>query len=83
LVLPLSEAGEGSERKPKLAAFREGWAWTPRRWTQVSRDTGVGDPRAASADKGAAYLEAVADKLGRFLIDLSTTDPNDLYESSA
>jgi hypothetical protein len=54
LVLPLSEAGDGRERKPRIAAFRERWAWAPRRWTQVSADTGVGDPRAATADRAPA-----------------------------
>src|SRR5262245_35858454 len=40
LVLPLSEAGSGAARTPRLRALREGWAWTPRRWTQVTDDTG-------------------------------------------
>ena len=79
LVLPLSEAGDGHERKPKLAAMREGWAWAPRRWTQVSADTGVGDPRAGTAEKGAKYFEAVVEKLAAFLIDLTKADTSDLY----
>ena len=79
-VLPLSEAGDGSERKPKIAAMHEGWAWAPRRWTQVSTDTGVGDPRAASAEKGERYFQAVTDKLSQFLVDLAAADPWDLYE---
>jgi creatinine amidohydrolase len=82
LVRPLSEAGDGRERRPKLAALREGWAWAPRPWSTISADTGVGDPRAATADKGAAYLAAVIDRLGRFLIDLAAADPADLYEDS-
>ena len=79
-VLPLSEAGDGRERKPKIAAMREGWAWAPRCWTQVSADTGVGDPRAATAGKGEKYIAAVADKLAQFIIDLANADANDLYE---
>jgi creatinine amidohydrolase len=82
LVLPLTEAGNGNERKARIAAMREGWAWAPRRWTQVSADTGIGDPRAANREKGAAYLAAVAEKIGRFLIDLAAADPNDLYVDS-
>jgi creatinine amidohydrolase len=79
LVLPLSEAGDGRERKPRIAAMREGWAWAPRRWTQVSADTGVGDPREATAEKGAKYFQAVTDKFGQFLIDLAGADVSDLY----
>ena len=82
LVLPLAEAGPGSERRPKIAAFREGWAWTPRRWTQVSDDTGVGDPSRSSAEKGAAFFAAVTERLGAFLAELAAADPDDLYEQA-
>ena len=56
LVLPLSEAGSGEERKIKIQAFREGWAWTPRQWTKVTADTGAGNPALATAAKGKKYL---------------------------
>lgn len=81
LVLPLSEAGDGRERRSRVAAFREGWAWAPRRWTRVSEDTGIGNPKAASAEKGARYVAAVAERIGRFLVDLAGADPADLYET--
>jgi creatinine amidohydrolase len=80
LVRPLSEAGEGKERRSRITAFREGWAWAPRQWTQVSTDTGIGDPRAASPQKGERYTSAVVERLSRFLVDLAAADPHDLYE---
>ena len=80
LVRSLAEAGDGRERRPTIAGLRERWAWTPRPWTQVSADTGIGDPRAATAEKGAAYFAAVTEKIGGFLVDLAAADPDDLYE---
>jgi creatinine amidohydrolase len=80
LVRPLSEAGDGKERRFRIAAFREGWAWAPRQWTEVSTDTGIGDPGAATRQKGERYASAVVERLGRFLVDLATADPDDLYE---
>ena len=80
LVLPLSEAGRGEQKRPSIAALREGWVWTPRPWSRVSADTGVGDPSASSADKGARFLEAVAARISSFLVDLAATDPAMLYE---
>ena len=80
LVLPLGEAGDGRERRPRIAALRDGWAWAPRRWTQVSADTGIGDPRAATADKGGRYAEAVTRRVAQFLLDLASTDVANLYE---
>jgi creatinine amidohydrolase len=49
----------------------------------VSADTGIGDPRGATPEKGAAYLAAVTDRLGQFLIDLARADPGDLYADPA
>ncbi len=36
LVRPLSEAGPGRARRFTITALREGWAWAPRRWRQVT-----------------------------------------------
>jgi len=80
LVLPLADAGDGHERRPRIAAFREGWAWTPRRWTAVSADTGVGDPAASTPEKGRAFFDAVAERVAAFLVELAAADPSDLYE---
>lgn len=80
LVLPLSSAGAGAERRFRVAGLREGWAWAPRRWTQVSEDTGIGNPTAATAEKGRRYLDAVTRRIGEFLADLAAADLNDLYE---
>lgn len=79
LVRPLSEAGDGRERRWKIAGLREGWAWSPRRWTQVSADTGTGNPALASAEKGARYSELVTSKVAQFLVELAAADPTDLY----
>ena len=80
LVLPLSEAGDGRERRSRLAGVREGWAWAPRRWTQVTADTGTGNPAAATVDKGRRYAEAVARRIAGFLVELAGADVEDLYE---
>lgn len=79
LVLALSEAGPGIERKHQIAAFKEKWAWAERKWSQVTDDTGVGNPVAASSEKGEAYAQAVVRKLGDFIYDLSKADPAALY----
>lgn len=80
LVLPLSEAGDGSERNPKVAAFKEKWAWMERKWSQVTEDTGIGDPSASSAEKGKRFFNDLTDKLAGFFTDLASADPDSLYE---
>jgi creatinine amidohydrolase len=80
LVLPLEEAGDGHAKKFKVKALREGWAWAERKWSQVTADTGVGDPRKASADKGQRYFADVTQKIGGFLVELAAADTKDMYE---
>ena len=78
-VLPLDGAGEGKALEFSLSAFREKWAWTQRDWPRVTRDTGVGNPRAASAEKGNRYLAACIEKIGAFLYALEKTPKSDFY----
>lgn len=80
LVLPTSEAGSGHQKRPSIAALREGWVWAPRPWSRISADTGAGDPAAATPDKGARFLGAVAARIASFLIELDATDPARLYD---
>ena len=80
LVRPLVEAGPGRARSWAIAGIREGWAWSPRRWTAVTDDTGVGDPRAATPEKGARFLDAVSEKIAGLLVDVAQADPTKLYQ---
>lgn len=80
LVRPLDTAGPGSARTPIVQGMREGWAWTPRRWTQVTDDTGVGNPSRATAAKGARYVEDVVASLAQLLVELGRVEPSHLYE---
>ena len=80
LVQPLDEAGAGRARPSRLRGIRDGWAWAPRRWTQVSADTGIGDPSKATRQKGEAYVEAAVARIADFLVELAGLDLDDLYQ---
>lgn len=80
LVRPLDSAGDGKERPSKVKAFREPWAWAERKWSQVSDDTGIGDPSASTKEKGERYFRDVTDKLAEFYTELSAVDPSNMYE---
>ena len=69
LLRPLSEAGPGTARKFRIAALREGWAWAPRQWTEVTDDTGTGNPKASTVAKGEKFMRAVTEKIGGFLVE--------------
>ena len=80
LVLPLDEAGSGFEKKIKIAGIKEGWAWAERKWSEVTDDTGIGNPVAATKEKGEKYFNAVTDKISQLFMDVAKADLNDLYE---
>ncbi len=80
LVLPLNEAGEGKGKKFRIKALNENWAWAERRWTQVTSDTGIGNPYKATPEKGEKCFNEVITKIGNLVLDLSKADVNDLYE---
>ncbi|HLN54831.1 MAG TPA: creatininase family protein [Bacteroidales bacterium] len=80
LVLPLSEAGEGKGRKFRIKALNGKWAWAERKWSQVTSDTGIGNPQKATPEKGKKCFDDVVTKIGDFMYDLCIADINNLYE---
>ncbi|MBE3086828.1 MAG: creatininase family protein [Bacteroidetes bacterium] len=80
LVLPLNEAGKGEGKKFKISALNEKWAWAERKWTQVTSDTGIGDPSKATPVKGEQCFKEVIKKVGDLMIELSEADINNMYE---
>lgn len=77
-LVDLSEAGDGHSRGWASSSLRMGTAWIPRNWQMVSVDTGIGDPRKATAEKGERFAAAVADRYADLLRDL--TGGESLYE---
>jgi creatinine amidohydrolase len=82
LVLPLDEAGDGRSRSFGLEGLSDGTAWAPRRWDKISEDTGVGDPRGATPEKGRRFLDDVTTRIGDFLVELAGCSLEELYERS-
>ncbi len=80
LVLPLSEAGDGAFKNFKIKGLKEGWAKTQRKWTHVTKDTGTGNPKLATKDKGERFFKEAAKVFSEFLEELEKVDLNDMYE---
>lgn len=73
-LVNLEVAGDGAYTPFKTKTLREGVAWTPRNWSKVSQDTGIGNPHKSTAEKGKKYAEAVTDKLATLFIELVKED---------
>ena len=71
--------GDGRARPSALVGVRGGWAWMPRRWTQLTDDTGVGRPHEATAETGATFVMQAVERITHFCIQLSVADPEALW----
>ncbi len=80
LVKPLDQAGPGKAKKFSVESLNESWAWTERKWTRCTDDTGVGDPRKATLEKGELYFREVTAKLAALFISLAETGDAELYK---
>ena len=79
LVGPLEDAGDGSSKDWKLKGLKEKIAWSPRKWDEVSADTGIGDPRKATPEKGQRFVDEVTSRIGSFIAELSECNLDDMY----
>lgn len=70
-LVDLKEAGEGKSKKFASQMLNEKAAWVPRHWLKVSKDTGIGNPKKASADKGRLYAQAVTTKYAQLFKELT------------
>ncbi|PIE48708.1 MAG: amidase [Flavobacteriales bacterium] len=80
LVLPLNESGDGKAKKFKIKGLKEGWASAQRKWIAVTKDTGVGNPKLATAKKGEVFVKKTTKIIGEFLEELHHADLEDMYE---
>jgi creatinine amidohydrolase len=80
LVMPLETAGKGHAKKFRIQALNQGWAWAERQWSQVTEDTGIGNPGKATAEKGRVFFEYLTVKIAEFLVELAEADLKDLYK---
>ena len=79
-VLPLSEAGMGKEKKIVIKGFQEKWAWKERKWSEITEDTGTGNPKKSSSIKGKKFFEDVTNKISELIIDICESDLKQLYK---
>jgi creatinine amidohydrolase len=78
-LMQLELADDGAARPSKLEAINRGWVQITRPWHLVSKNTGLGDPRAATAAKGHQLMDALVDRLGQFLIELAAAPFDDNF----
>ncbi len=72
-------ADDGAARPTRFEAINRGWVSITRPWHLVSKNTGLGNPRAATAQKGRQLMDVLVERLGRFLIDLAAAPMDESF----
>ena len=77
-LVELDRAGPGDRKPFVIDGLSQPGVWTPRPWSRVHADTGSGDPRAATAEKGRRFFEAITQAVAKLIVGLSNAEPGDL-----
>jgi len=64
-------ADDGAVRLTRFEAVNRGWVSITRPWHLLTKNTGVGDPHPATAEKGQQLMEVLVERLSEFLLQLS------------
>jgi creatinine amidohydrolase len=69
-LVKLETAGNGASVPFNIDGLNNKVGWVPRNWAKTTQDTGVGDPRLATAEKGKAFADVVTDKIAKLFEEL-------------
>jgi creatinine amidohydrolase len=72
-------ADDGATRPTRFEALNRGWVSITRPWHLVSQNTGLGNPAAASADKGRQLMLVVVERLSAFLVELAAAKMDEQF----
>jgi creatinine amidohydrolase len=78
-LVRLELADDGAAASTRFEAINRGWVSITRPWHLVSKNTGLGDPGAATADKGRRLMDILVERLGSFLVDLAKAEMNERF----
>jgi len=70
-LVHMTQAGTGRARKSRFRGVNEGWVKIVRPWDLATFDSGYGDPRKASREKGKKYVDFTVKRMAGYLVELS------------
>lgn len=72
-LVELDKAGPGEKRAFAIPGLSQPGVWTPRPWSRTHPDTGSGNPKLATAEKGKAIFENVSRQIAELLVKIDQT----------
>jgi creatinine amidohydrolase len=78
-LVKVQQADRGQGRPTRLDAVNRGWVSITRPWHLATTNTGMGDPSAATAEKGRKLMDALVERLAGFLIQLARAPMDETF----
>jgi creatinine amidohydrolase len=78
-MMRMDLAGPGEARASRFEAVNKGWIALTRPWHLATADTGIGDPSAASPDKGRRLMDVLVERLAAFLTELAASPMDETF----
>jgi creatinine amidohydrolase len=72
-------ADDGACRRTRFAGVNEGWISITRPWHLLTKNSGAGNPHAATAEKGERFMNAVVERISSFLVELANSPIDDRF----
>lgn len=70
-LVDLARADAGAMAPSRFEAVERGWVEITRPWHLLTTNSGAGDPRPATAEKGRALTDLVVERIAAFLVELA------------
>ncbi len=78
-LVRLELADDGAARPSRFDAINRGWISITRPWHLVTKNTGHGNPFAATAEKGRRLMDVLVERLSGFLVQLAAATVDDRF----
>ena len=78
-LVKFEQAGPGVVHPTRFAAINEGWVTITRPWHLATDDAGMGNPAAATKQKGRLFFDYITERLGGFLAELSAATMDEKF----
>ena len=73
-LVAMERAGDGKVAPCRISAVDRKIGWMPRNWDEVSSDTGIGNPKRSTAEKGERYVKAVVEQITELLVEMKQAE---------
>ena len=73
-LVAFDQADAGTMAATRFAAVNKGWIEITRPWHLLTTNSGAGDPRPSTPEKGREIAEIVTDRIASFLVELAKSE---------